>query len=131
DRGPACAGGLPVRADARALPTARPRDLSAMTEVLTDRLRLRPFAASDVAEWHRAVFADDEVMRYLPSGRAVPPDRAREVFERFEAHRADHGFAPWAATRREDGALLGHCGLRHVPEAGEVEVVYALGREHW
>ena len=53
----------------------------------------------------------------------MPLDHARGVFERFEAHRAEHGFAPWAATRREDGLLLGHCGLRHVPEAGEVEVL--------
>ena len=102
-----------------------------MAEVLTDRLRLRPFVAADVPAWHREVFADDEVMRYLPAGRAVPVEHARGVFERFEAHRVQHGFAPWAATRREDGVLLGHCGLRQVPEAGEVEVLYALGREHW
>src|SRR5436190_7169991 len=87
---------------------------------------------ADLAEWHRLVFSDPEVMRYLPSGVPVPMERTAEVHGRWEEAWATRGLAPWGLELLETGRLVGHCGLRHVEELpGEVEVLYALGREHW
>lgn len=44
-------------------------------EVRTERLLLRRFAEADLDAWHRAVFADPDVMRFLPSRAPVPGTR--------------------------------------------------------
>jgi RimJ/RimL family protein N-acetyltransferase len=101
-------------------------------EVLTERLRLRPIREADLPAWHGQVFSDPEVMRYLPSGVPVPMARTGEVFRRFEDAWERAGFGPWGIEITDSGAFVGHCGLREVDELpGEVEVLYALGREHW
>ena len=98
----------------------------------TARLRMRRVMEADVERWHLVVFSDPEVMRYLPSGVPVSRDRAREVFRRFEDGWDRAGLAPWGVELIATGELIGHCGLRNVDELpGEVEVLYALGREHW
>ena len=101
-------------------------------EIVTERLRLRRMTEADLEDWYRLVFSDPEVMRYLPSGVPVPMTRTREVHGRWEDGWTRRGLAPWGIELRATGRLIGHCGLRHVDELpGEVEVLYALGREHW
>jgi RimJ/RimL family protein N-acetyltransferase len=98
----------------------------------TERLRLRRIVEDDLERWHRIVLADPEVMRYLPSGVPVSRERARDVFRRFEEGWDCRGLAPWGMELISTRELIGHCGLRHVDELpDEVEVLYALGREHW
>ena len=59
-------------------------------------------------------------------------ERTRDVFHRFEDAWNRRGLAPWGVELIDTGELIGHCGLRHVDELpSEVEVLYALGREHW
>ena len=42
------------------------------------------------------------------------------------------GVAPWAVEAREGGRLLGHLGLRLLPELrGETELLYMLDSEVW
>jgi RimJ/RimL family protein N-acetyltransferase len=74
----------------------------------TERLTLRRFSGGDVhtlAEW----LADPEFTRYLGGVR----DRAgsEEMFERIEAHWAEHGFGPLALVDRQTGALIGRGGV--------------------
>jgi ribosomal-protein-alanine N-acetyltransferase len=98
----------------------------------TERLRLRRLVEGDLERWHRVVFADADVMRFLPSGVPVSLERTRDVFRRFEEGWARRGLAPWGVELLASGELIGHCGLRHVDELpGEVEVLYALARDHW
>jgi ribosomal-protein-alanine N-acetyltransferase len=42
-----------------------------------------------------------------------------------------HGFGPWAVIHKDDGLLIGHCGLRYWPQTTDVEVLYALDRRYW
>jgi RimJ/RimL family protein N-acetyltransferase len=103
-----------------------------VVEVLTARIRLRRIETGDVPRWHREVFSDPGVMRYLPSGAPVPLRRTHEVLGRFDGAWTGAGFGPWGVELRATGELVGHCGLRRVEELpGEVEVLYALGRDHW
>jgi RimJ/RimL family protein N-acetyltransferase len=102
---------------------------------LTPRLRLRPFRPGDAAAYAR-VRAKPEVMRFMPGGGAARCARAAEeapgIVARFAALWDEVGYGPWAAEDRATGALLGHCGLRLLPElGGETEILYLLDSAAW
>ena len=104
------------------------------TSVGTARLLLRPFRPDDLSAY-TAIRADPETARYLPgggSGAADAPERARSTIAAWGAGAWEcDGYAPWAVERVEDGRLIGHLGLRHLPEIGETELLYLLERSAW
>lgn len=96
----------------------------------TPRLRLRPFRAGDEAAY-AAIRAEPAVARHLPGGEAGAAEAeatAARLVPAFAAlWESPPFFGPWAAVRRETGALIGHLGLRRLPEfGGRVELLYAL-----
>jgi RimJ/RimL family protein N-acetyltransferase len=97
----------------------------------TTRLLLRPFAANDLDDYTRLIFADAEVMRYLPQRDLAPRDRAERTIAVFTERWGENHFGVWAVTDKVTGEFIGHCGLGPVPEAGEIEVLYALGQAYW
>ena len=99
----------------------------------TARLVLRPFGPED-GPAHTSLYGDPEVTRFLPRGPFGPAEaveRSRGALDRFIAHWREHGFGVWAVLDRATGAIIGQCGLAHVPELGEVELLYALARDRW
>lgn len=104
-----------------------------MTTILqTPRLLLRELTDGD----HEALYEmyqDPRMNRYL--GGPPPPREEywRRVRETWPAYYARHGFGLWATVRREDGRLLGRCGLLSQEVDGErhAEVAYALAPEFW
>jgi RimJ/RimL family protein N-acetyltransferase len=99
----------------------------------TPRLVLRPFGPED-GPGHATLYGDPEVTRFLPRGPFGPAEaleRSRGALERFMGHWRQHGFGVWAILDRGTGAFIGQCGLAHVPELGEVELLYALARDRW
>jgi ribosomal-protein-alanine N-acetyltransferase len=102
-------------------------------ELLTPRLRLRPFVAADVSG-HLALYGDPEVTRLLPGGpfdAAEAAARSARALDRFARHAEAHGFTVSAVTDRATGRLLGQCGLLHLPDGPDVEILYALERVTW
>jgi ribosomal-protein-alanine N-acetyltransferase len=98
----------------------------------TARLVLRPFAASDVSAY-AAIRAKPENVAMLPGGPEAAA-RAGSDAERLVSAWAGArpGAAPWAVEAREDGRLLGHLGLRPLPElGGETELLYMLDSAVW
>ena len=69
------------------------------SELLTVRLRLRPFASdlSDVTALH-AIQADPKHMQSSPHPFTV--DESREWIKRWLAHEEEHGFSLWAIEDR-------------------------------
>lgn len=101
-----------------------------MTILQTPRLLLRELTDAD----HEALYEmhlDPRMNRFL--GGPPPPRETywRQVRETWPAYYARHGFGLWATVRREDGRLLGRCGLLSQEIDGErqVEVAYALAPE--
>nr|WP_246514672.1 GNAT family N-acetyltransferase [Neoroseomonas soli] len=95
---------------------------------------MRPFEAADIPAY-AAIRADAEVMRHMPGGVAraatAGADAARLVPD-FATQWRGIGYGPWAVEDRASGALLGHGGLRLLPDlGGETEVLYMLGRAAW
>lgn len=99
----------------------------------TGRLVLRPFTASDVAAY-AAIRAKTEVVSMLPVGPAATARAWVDAEHLVLAWAgARPGAAPWAVEAREGGGrLLGHLGLRPLPElGGETELLYMLDSAVW
>lgn len=100
----------------------------------TARLRLRRPRLAD-AEPFAAINADPEVAAFVsptgPLARAESDLLLRKMIEHWD----DHGFGLWMVQRRGSGELAGFAGLAHpgtlTELAGEVEVGWRLGRDHW
>lgn len=106
----------------------------AAQHLLTDRLVLRPFQADDADEYAR-IRAKPEVVRYLPGGEAsaeAAQSISSRVIKIFDLHWREHGFGPWAVIDAASSRLIGHLGLRVVPElGGEIELLYMLDQPFW
>jgi ribosomal-protein-alanine N-acetyltransferase len=96
----------------------------------TPRLLLRELTDEDHAALLE-MYRDPRMNRFL--GGPPPPDEEywRRVRETWPAYYARHGFGLWATVRKEDGRLLGRCGLLSQEVDGDrhVEVAYALAPE--
>ncbi len=98
----------------------------------TARLILRPFIDDD-APAYAAIRLHEKVTPWLPP----PPDgetplqTAQRTIGQFGATWAAHGVGPWAVCGREDGRLLGHCGLRYLEDFAAVEALWTLDPACW
>jgi ribosomal-protein-alanine N-acetyltransferase len=103
------------------------------TLIETDRLLLRDLEPSD-EDALAAIFADEEVMRYIGAGGVLDRDVARRMIEAERANYAERGWGQWATVVRATGAMIGACGLILWPDIEgreELEVAYLLAREAW
>lgn len=104
--------------------------MSATWQLLTDRLKLRPYRPDDVAAMF-AVFGDPEVMRYSQSG-ADPTVEATSIrIQKLIEHQVRFGFSLWVAEDRSSGEILGDCGLKQLEEGPAIEVGYRFARSSW
>lgn len=99
--------------------------------LLTARLRIRGPRIEDFEALLEGIWSRPEVMRYVggePRPREVAVERfawSRELFART-------GMALWTVERREDGMILGDCGVIPLEGCGpEVELGYRLRPEVW
>lgn len=81
----------------------------------TERLVLRDWREEDWPEFFR-VTNTPAVMRWL--GGVFDEDGEAKQRARVEACEAANGFCFWAVERRDDGAILGFCGLKRSNQAG-------------
>jgi RimJ/RimL family protein N-acetyltransferase len=100
-------------------------------EIETTRLRLRPLTMADAGALHRCVYADAEVMRYLPGGEPQPLEKAQRTIESFLLCWETHGWGGLGIFERSGDVLCGECGLMFIPGTEEIEVFYAFGRAYW
>jgi ribosomal-protein-alanine N-acetyltransferase len=96
----------------------------------TARLLIRPFTLDDLDAYHRQVYSDPDVTRYLPGGRPRSREATRDVIDYFIAHDQQYGFTIAAALDRQTGELIGHCGL-HQFGSGDVEIGYSFAKARW
>lgn len=98
----------------------------------TARLTLRDWRKED---WDTfwAVTNTEPVMRWL--GGVADEATRTAARARVESYQADFGHTFWVVERREDGALLGFCGLKRSNQAGGpqgmMEVGWRLREDAW
>lgn len=98
-------------------------------EILTDRLLLREMTAADYPALY-TVLADSDIMRHYPY--TFDEARVRRWIDVNLDRYRTFGFGLWAVTLRENGEMIGNCGLtiqrihgRFCPEIG-----YHIARAH-
>jgi RimJ/RimL family protein N-acetyltransferase len=105
-------------------------DRAMPTPFNTPRLRLRPFALSDVptvSPW----FTDPEIMRYMPTGQDYTLEQVTARVTRYINHQEQHGYSRWMMFDRATGAAVGDAGLLYLPATQEVELGYRLAKPYW
>jgi len=103
------------------------------TELLTERLRLRPWRADDLSSLTE-VFARPEVWHF-PLRRAFTGDESRAFLTRMTDQQRAGTPCPFAAEERDTGQLIGYVGLsvpRFLPEVmPSVEIGWRLDPGVW
>src|SRR5882757_2583109 len=110
--------------------------LRSMAETVaeTARLRIRTWDFEDRAEFNR-LLNTPTVMRWL--GGVADEAFAHAAFDRVDAYQRDFGFTFWIVERKQDGAMLGFCGLKRANAPGgekiegEIEIGWRLREDAW
>lgn len=99
----------------------------------TERLRLREWGEADGERFY-SIMNTPAVMRHLGGVQ----DRATwdAAFERIKGFQRDFGHTFWLVERKEDGELLGFCGLKRVNSpgtdlTGQFEIGWRLRESAW
>jgi len=99
--------------------------------ILTPRLRIRGPRPEDFEALLAAIWSRAEVMRFI-GGEPRPRDVAIERFAWSRDLYQRTGMALWTVERREDGEILGDCGVIPLEGHGpEIELGYRLCPEVW
>jgi len=73
------------------------------------------------------------VMRWL--GGVCDAEKRRGAQDRLLSYRAQHGHTFWVVERKDDGAILGFCGLKRCNQAGGpigmMEIGWRLREDAW
>ncbi len=98
----------------------------------TDRLILRDWREEDwPVFWHHC--NTPAVMEWL--GGVADEATMAAASERVEGYRRDHGHTFWVVERKDDGELLGFCGLKRCNEdngpVGDMEAGWRLREDAW
>ncbi|WP_180686252.1 GNAT family N-acetyltransferase [Streptomyces gossypiisoli] len=95
-------------------------------------VRLRVPTDEDAVAWHR-VFDHPDVMEFH-SGKSAELSVYEELTARQRKHDAELGFCLWTMLDADD-RVIGFTGAQPWPRpwgpAGEIEIGWRLGREHW
>jgi len=98
--------------------------------ITTPRLVLRPFGQEDVAAMTR-ILNQEGVLRYFPATDPPAEDRVLRMIQGLIEHWQERGYGLWAVESKASGELMGRCGLQYLPDSGEVEIDFILGRPAW
>ena len=97
----------------------------------TERLRLRPFRASDFPDY-AALKADPEVLRHLGGGSEPwDPGRSWRHLAFLQGHWHFAGSGSWAVEHRESGAFIGVIGFSEPKGWPGLELAWTLARRWW
>ena len=99
------------------------------TVIETERLLLRPFILEDAQDFYD-LNADPEVTKYTGDGAFATVEAATHFIRNYHPYTTE-GMGRWAVLRKSDGAYLGWCGLRYVPELENVDLGYRFFRKYW
>jgi ribosomal-protein-alanine N-acetyltransferase len=102
----------------------------ASDRIETARMRLRMFAPSDLDAMCE-ITRDPEVMRYVGHGRPLTREETEANLTSIVSAFRRRGFGRWAIEKKDDGALIGYCGLSMGNEEVGVELAYMLARREW
>ncbi|MEP6924727.1 MAG: GNAT family N-acetyltransferase [Pyrinomonadaceae bacterium] len=102
-----------------------------LPELETSRLVLRTYLPEDI-DALLEIWRDPDLTKYFP-----PDFRERDQNERhkYVAHVTNlwqsRGFSQWGIVSKDEGKLIGYCGLQPLGNTQDVELYYGLTRRVW
>ena len=96
----------------------------------TERLTLRHLQPDDLDEFYE-ICGDPEIMRYVGDGQPLSREQTQNWIIKSQENYRKYGFGCLAVVAREDGHLVGYCGLVNPTIDGEAEIIYALKKRYW
>ncbi|MGI9264560.1 MAG: GNAT family N-acetyltransferase [Gammaproteobacteria bacterium] len=97
----------------------------------TERMTLRRFTLSD-AEAFLDLNSDPEVVRYAEKRVMQSMDEARDALRTAPLSDYEkYGYGRFAIILKENGELIGFCGIKYLPELGLNELGYRLKKKYW
>ncbi|KLA32049.1 GNAT family N-acetyltransferase [Bacillus cereus] len=96
----------------------------------TKRLFMRKPIIEDIDQFY-SILKEEAVGKWLAKSREMSKGEANDYIMQLISHWEQYDFGVWLLVNRNTGKLLGHCGLRKVKEAGEIEIMYLLAPEYW
>lgn len=102
-----------------------------ISDIETERLILRGPTRGDVDAWATTIWADSEVMRYMPRSTDAPEETAANLVPWFTQLREQQQIGGWLITKKSDGQFMGHSILAYREAFSECELGYALGQAFW
>jgi ribosomal-protein-alanine N-acetyltransferase len=97
----------------------------------TERYLLRPITPDDLENWAKLIFADPDVMRYMPARDITPRERAERSYNFHNQTWENYDFGGWMVTDKHTGEILGDCYLEPEAGSGELEIGYTIGKTYW
>jgi ribosomal-protein-alanine N-acetyltransferase len=98
--------------------------------ITTPNLTLRAFNPDDAELMHR-ILAGKDVLRYFPGTNAPTPEQVERMIESVLKHWEEKGYGLWAVELRQNGDLIGRCGLQLIADTAEVEIDFIIDRQYW
>jgi RimJ/RimL family protein N-acetyltransferase len=98
--------------------------------VMTARLRLRAFRASDL-DAYAAMQANPEVMRYLTMGRTSTPVEVWRTMLMSTGSWPLRGYGMWACEKIDGAVFIGSVGIFHPLDWPEPEIAYSFDQPFW
>ena len=99
-----------------------------MQIIQTERLEIRRFTEADT-EPYADILTKPEVSQYLGAGNTIPRENAVRAVASWNSVR-DSGYGVFAVVERASDKLIGHCGIRPIPD-GRIELLYAYDPASW
>lgn len=99
----------------------------------TERLVLRSWEEGDCRRFYD-IMNTPAVMRWL--GGVQPYEKWCAGYERLQGYERDFGHTFWIVERKEDGEILGFCGLKRLnydgaPNPGDMEIGWRFRESAW
>jgi RimJ/RimL family protein N-acetyltransferase len=96
----------------------------------TPNLDLRAWQPED-AEALFDILQETDILRYFPDPHAPSREKVEAYIQHHRIQWQTRGYGHWAITTREDGLVVGWCGLEYLTELEETEVAYLLSQRVW
>jgi len=100
-------------------------------EIETERLLLRRVTPADLDVWAERIFADPEVVRFMPKRDMTPLQRAKRAFNNYNRLWEARGIGGWVITDKNAGEFIGSVEIEYLDDTNEYELGYCLRKNYW
>lgn len=78
-----------------------------------------------------AICSDREVMKYVGNSDPLTLEQVKEWLMVTETNYNTRGFGNYAVISKASNSLIGYCGLVYSKQIDQIELIYALMKQHW